>query len=59
VIYVLVGGPRDGQHVDDLPRGYHLSLDEPAPERFAEFETVRAVWFELDARMFRSAQRRD
>jgi hypothetical protein len=59
VIYVLVGGPRDGQHVDDLPRGYRLSLDEPAPEPFAEFETVRAVWFELDARMFRSAQRRD
>lgn len=59
MIYVLVGGPRDGQHVDDLPRGYRLSLDEPAPEPFAEFETVRAVWFELDARMFRSAQRRD
>ena len=55
MIYVLVGGPRDGQHVDDLPRGYRLSLDEPAPERFAEFDTVRAVWFELDAAMFRSA----
>jgi len=59
VIYVLVGGPRDGQHVDDLPRGYRLSLTDPPPERFGEFETVRAVWFELDEAMFRSAQRRD
>jgi hypothetical protein len=59
VIYVLVGGPRDGQHVDDLPRGYRLSIDDSPPERFAEFDTARAVWFELDAAMFRSAQRRD
>ena len=59
MIYVLVGGPRDGQHVDDLPRGYRLSLDDPQPEPFAEFDTVRAVWFELDEAMFRSAQRRD
>ncbi len=59
MIYVLVGGPRDGQHVDDLPRGYRLSLDDPPPARFAEFETVRAVWHELDARMFRSSQRHD
>jgi len=59
VIYVLVGGPRDGQHVDDLPRGYRLSLADPPPAPFGEFETVRAVWFELDAAMFRSAQRRD
>ena len=59
MIYVLVGGPRDGQHVDDLPRGYRLSLTDPPPERFGEFETVRAVWFELDEAMFRSAQRRD
>jgi hypothetical protein len=59
VIFVLVGGPRDGQHVDDLPRGYRLSLDDPQPERFGEFDTVRAVWFELDAAMFRSPQRRD
>lgn len=53
MIYVLVGGPRDGQYVDDLPRGYRISLDGPAPELFAEFDTVRAVWFELDAAMFR------
>ncbi|MFG6279476.1 hypothetical protein ACGV33_09950 [Microbacterium sp. S16(2024)] len=59
MIYVLVGGPRDGQHVDDLPRGYRLSIDDSPPERFAEFDTARAVWFELDAAMFRSAQRRD
>ncbi|MCW2163967.1 hypothetical protein B0I12_001093 [Microbacterium hydrothermale] len=59
MIYVLVGGPRDGQHVDDLPRGYRLSLNDPQPEPFAEFDTVRAVWFELDEAMFRSAQRRD
>lgn len=59
MIYVLVGGPRDGQHVDDLPRGYRLSLGHPQPEPFAEFDTVRAVWFELDEAMFRSAQRRD
>jgi hypothetical protein len=59
VIYVLVGGPRDGQHVDDLPRGYRLSFADPPPESFGEFETVRAVWFELDESMFRSAQRRD
>ncbi len=59
MIYVLVGGPRDGQHVDDLPRGYRLSLGDPQPEPFADFETVRAVWFELDEAMFRSVQRRD
>ncbi|MFZ8757927.1 hypothetical protein ACO03V_10980 [Microbacterium sp. HMH0099] len=59
MIYVLVGGPRDGQHVDDLPRGYRLSLEEPPPERFAEFETVRAVWHELDAAMLRGVQRRE
>ena len=59
MIYVLVGGPRDGQHVDDLPRGYRLSLADPPPEPFGEFETVRAVWFELDRAMFRSTQRRD
>lgn len=59
MIYVLVGGPRHGQHVDDLPRGYRLSLSDPQPEPFAEFDTVRAVWFELDEAMFRSAQRRD
>ncbi|CAH0236282.1 hypothetical protein [Microbacterium sp. Bi128] len=59
MIYVLVGGPRDGQHVDDLPRGYRLSIDDAPPARFAEFDTARAVWFELDAAMFRSAQRRD
>lgn len=59
MIYVLVGGPRDGQHVDDLPRGYRLSLTDPQPEPFAEFDTVRAVWFELDEAMFRSTQRRD
>ncbi|WZH37092.1 MAG: hypothetical protein PIR02_00180 [Microbacterium enclense] len=45
--------------MDDLPRGYRLSLSDPPPERFGEFETVRAVWFELDDAMFRSAQRRD
>ena len=59
MIYALVGGPRDGQHVDDRPRGYRLSTDDSPPERFAEFDTARAVWFELDAAMFRSAQRRD
>ncbi|KTR96343.1 hypothetical protein NS220_02680 [Microbacterium testaceum] len=59
MIYVLVGGPRDGQHVDDLPRGYRLSLSDPPPERFGEFETVRAVWFELDQAVFRPARSRD
>lgn len=58
MIYVLVGGPRDGQHVDDLPRGYRLSVQDPPPDRFAEFETVRAVWFELDQSMFESRERR-
>ncbi|MDQ1122860.1 hypothetical protein QE412_001433 [Microbacterium trichothecenolyticum] len=59
MIYVLVGGPRDGQHVDDLPRGYRLSLGDPPSEPFGEFATVRAVWFELDEAMFRTTQRRD
>ncbi|MFN3948671.1 hypothetical protein [Microbacterium sp.] len=45
--------------MDDLPRGYRLSLTDPQPEPFGEFDTVRAVWFQLDESMFRSAQRRD
>ena len=59
MIFALVGGPRDGQHVDDLPRGYRLSLDDSPPEQFADFETVRAVWFELDAVLLRRVQRHD
>lgn len=59
MIYSLVGGPRDGQFVDDLPRGYRLCLDGPRPARFAHVETVRAIWFELDAVLLRSIGSRD
>ncbi|WP_307481575.1 hypothetical protein [Microbacterium trichothecenolyticum] len=45
--------------MDDLPRGYRLSLGDPPSEPFGEFATVRAVWFELDEAMFRTTQRRD
>lgn len=50
--YLLRGGPRDRQLVDDLPRGYR-----PAPEldmevvrtRFEELQFDAAVWADGDA----------
>ncbi|GAA1954688.1 hypothetical protein [Microbacterium aquimaris] len=51
MIYVLVGGPRDGQYVDDIPLGYRPdSSERPASpyDAIDGFEMVRAVWLPTD-----------
>jgi len=47
MVFLLVGGPRDGQLVDDLPRGYAVV---PSPSRrpaltlFDDLVAEEAVW---------------
>ncbi|MCR2815187.1 hypothetical protein [Microbacterium jiangjiandongii] len=47
MVFLLVGGPRDGQLVDDLPRGYAaapLGPRSPVMTLFDDLVVHEAVW---------------
>tara|TARA_B100000519_G_scaffold193109_1_gene195283 strand:- start:12505 stop:12687 length:183 start_codon:yes stop_codon:yes gene_type:complete len=57
VIYVLVGGPRDGQYVDDVPRGYRPDPAEASSSPYDAiegFDLIRAVWYQSDPARLRA-----
>ena len=47
MVFLLVGGPRDGQLVDDLPRGYSAvptGARSPVMTLFDDLVVQEAVW---------------
>ncbi|MCR2824815.1 hypothetical protein [Microbacterium sp. zg.Y909] len=47
MVFLLMGGPRDGQLVDDLPRGYAVRSSGsrgPAMTLFDDLVVEEAVW---------------
>ena len=54
---MLVGGPRDGQYVDDVPRGYRPDPAEASSSPYDAiegFDLIRAVWFQSDPARLRA-----